>query len=184
MTRDAAIVQMKYAVNKETVDNSNSILVGFGDLPDACLILIWKFIALEFAACKSSEVEDQFVDLKSMASVLRVTTKTKETFQSGQGWLLCAKALRNEYIAKSKQCDNLDLALDQRHSRGAGPLVFETRSAARGFLEELIQRRNQLESRCNNIKYELLPKVNDLVVENGGEKVKLFTTFWDALMIR
>jgi hypothetical protein len=94
MTQDAAIVQMATAVDKETVDNSSSIHASFDNLPDACLILIWKFVALEFVACKSSEVEDQFVDLKSMASMSCITTKAKESFQSGQGWLLHAKALK------------------------------------------------------------------------------------------
>ena len=78
--------------NDNADETSSSGPVSFADLPEDCLTIIWKFIAFQFVALAGSAVEDQFVDLKSLASFRLVNRRTDATFQSCQGWLLFAKA--------------------------------------------------------------------------------------------
>ena len=139
-------------------------------LPTDVLRRVWSFF-VTFTPLQSSKVEDQIVDLQSVASTRLICKSFHDAFDSHRVWLLCAKALKAECVAKRKQGNNLEYALGEAHPRGAGPLVFETQGDALEFHQELVDRINALKRRTDRISNVLLPGANRLVTAQGDEPV-------------
>ena len=155
-------------------DMNTSVHAGFtpsvSDVIEPCYPIICSFL-FGFVRSKTSAVEDQFTDLKIVASFRLVSVNFNESFRAHEGysWTLIAKGIHDELKEKSIQIDTLDIALSRAHLRGVGPFVRRNHAEACTLRREIVKRQGELRRRCASIHCVLLPKVNDLALSSGGD---------------
>ena len=149
---------MDDAVDKMNALSVSDASVAAVEVPVDVCAGMWT-IWFDFVPSTTSDVEDQFVELH-VVSMRLVSKSFAIAFRAGNGWSLCAQALRTERKAKKKQRMHLEEAFGHAHERGVGPLVCATAAEAREFHRELVSRMNDLGTRCNHITSTLLPKAD------------------------